>query len=251
MPTLSFEAQSYFKRYKELLLPSVTLVLVVALTLLVLLPQIYRVVEDFKGLGKLKTKLGLLNEKAILLENLDVAELTIRTREVMLDLPVEEDLGYFVGSVRNTVEKSGVALEGVQLAATAEVQATASAEAASKLVSSGRTSELYIPLKINIGGSLVALRQLLTDLNVSAPVSEMQSFAFGRSAGDELFGGSVTVHYYYFPAPATIGLAEQPLAVVTASEESTYQQLAQLRKLELGAAGALPEVKTGQEEFIR
>ena len=247
---ISFEAQSYFRRYRQLVLPTITLLVVVVLSLTVVVPQVLQAYNDWRSLGDLNKKRAVLIEKGTVLENLDAGELTVKVREVVTDVPTDEDLGYFVGSLRGTVERSGSALYGVQLVGVAEVQAASVSAATTVRTAKPSGKERSIPLAVNVKGSLDGLRQLLTDIDSSAPLSETQGFSFSRNLKDEVFSGSLTVRFFFSPLPTTIGAVDLPLSVITSADETIYEQLAQLKKIE-DAAGTLPEVETGQEEFIR
>lgn len=240
MTNISFEAQSYLKRYQQLVLPTVVLIAVVGLTLFVVIPQMAQIWADWGNLQTLKQQVGKLTEKATVLSNLDAGELTVRTRELIADIPADEDLAYFVTGVRSMADQAGVGLTSVELVGVAEVEASVSAVT--------KKGEQFIPIKIGVIGSLTKLREFLTVMNTSVPLVEMQEFQYGRALGGDSFSGVVTLHFFYSNAPGSIGASDQPLPVISAAEEEAYQKLASYLEPKVTE---IQQVQTGQTEFIR
>lgn len=241
---ISFEAQSYLKRYRQLILPTVTLVMVVGLTLAVVIPQTVQAVADWKSLQALKQQVGVLTEKATVLSNLDLNELTVRTREVVADIPNDEDLGYFVAGVRSIAEQSGTGFGQVDLVGVAQVEASATAETKT----AAKKGEQVIPLKVGVSGSLSDAKEFLRVVNNSVPLVELLEFQYGRGLGEDNFGGSVTLNFFYLGVPTTIGAVDQPMPVITSAEEETYQALASYLEPK---TMEVQTVQTGNKEFIR
>lgn len=253
MAQITFEAQSYLKRYHQLVLPTITLVLVVVLTLAVLVPQILVLVDDFGALGKLQSEVGNLRQKATLLASLDNTELQLKVLKLTVALPLTKDLGYFVGAGRMVAQSSGVAFEGVEFLGdqdappppTQNKGARLGEKAVAKKTSQKRAAS---SMRLTVRADMAGIQQLLTTAANSLPLNDVEELSFSRSPGESLLRGTLNLSFYFSPAPQSIGASDQPLPVLTSADESTYQTVAQFSEPE---TSLLPEVEVGQEIFIR
>ena len=247
------ETQSFWsqrQKYEPLMLPAVSVVVVLLLTVLVLIPQVRRLVVDFREIGELRERVRVLSEKAVVLGNLDRAELAVRSSKLSQALPSDEDLGYFLTAIRSMARRSGSQFNGVELLGRADVEQPIYAEgvpqAARKRVPL-RQKEDAVLIAVILQGEVAALQQFLLEVERSIPLASLTELFFGGERGASELTAKLTLKYFYSPLPETIGVRAQPLQVITGAEEQVYDQLAEFAEPEVVE---LPRVPTGNKDLI-
>ncbi len=242
----SFWSQRY-RKYEQLTLPGLALVVAVALTVIVLIPQMNSLWQDQQEIRELNKKLAALKEKAALLQTLDAAELANRSDKLRQSVPNNEDLGYFILGAKDATNKSGMKFRGVEMMAQSEkpAEAAGTPEIAKRktvvMVKKNQTT-----LEISLQGNLAPLVEFLRLAEESLPLNKIVKFNFSRQQTQEMIG-KVTVDYFYLPLPETIGAPEAQLPVITQAEEQVYSQIAEFTAPEVVE---LPEVPVGNTNLI-
>jgi len=206
------------RRFEQLTVPGLVVLVVVLLTLLVLLPQAKGLFEDIKQNRLLKEQGETLNQKATTLKSLDPTELTNRVNKLELATPSEQDVGYFLNGLRSVTRRAGVEFNGADLLVS------------KSQLEEGPREETTVQMDVKVAGELLGLRQFLREIDESLPIMELESFSFRRSGDGVKFDGSLQILFYFLPKPNQIGKVSNPLVVVSKSEKDLYDQIFNLKE---------------------
>lgn len=246
------EPQSFWSqrnRYRQLMVPGLSLVAIILLTVLVMIPQIQNAVADRRETLELRVRVAVLKQKSEVLANLDVVELNIRSDKLAAALPSTNDLGYFLLGVRSMAERAGVLFQGMELVG---VERTAVTEASgvpaiARRQTQVRKQENVARILVQLSGDIEQLRRFLQEVEESIPLAHVDEFSFGNVDADGFLRARVTLKYFYSPVPDALGKAEQELPVVSAAEEQVYRRILELREPDVVE---LPRVPTGNQNLF-
>ncbi|MBI2009958.1 MAG: hypothetical protein HYS86_02140 [Candidatus Chisholmbacteria bacterium] len=247
------QAFDFFGRrqaFRQLVFPTVSIGLVVVLTLVVLIPQVQGLIEDFRVEEEMREKLVLLQTKVAVLGSFDAAMLRGRTERINQALPSSEELGYFIGSLRQVALRSGVIFAGVEVLG--QPTRTVMEKQLSQTV--GRTKKVTLEkneeateMLVTVIGDLAKAGAFISEMQKSLPVVTIADFTSVREEGAAELTSRMKVTYYYAPPPETIGAGETPIKEITAAEEQTYTALTSLTVPEVEVS---PLVPTGKTDFM-
>lgn len=237
------------KRYEKLSVPVLVLVVIGALTTLVLLPQINQAWNDYNEIGDLRRTVGVLKSKQSFLQNLNSAELQTRAQKLEEVLPNEEDLGYFLTSVRSLARRTGIQLKGVSLLSggSSESEEAPGVPAVARRQIVRKPKENLTRLGLTTQGTLQQLEQFLAEAETSAPIVKVENFTFSQISEGQDYSANMTVSFRYEPSPASIGRADAPLSPISGAEDQLYDQILELK---LPETTVLPTVPTGNQRLF-
>jgi len=237
------------KQYQKMLLPVVSVLVVVVLTIFVLIPQIKAAVSDMEKAEVLAQRKQVLTEKATMLASLDVAELAIRVKTLSKVLPSDEDIGYFISGIRSMARRAGVIFEGMTFAGSSSPKPIVYGEGVPEVAKRRvvqKPKEFTALIDINLGSNVDSLQEFIRQVETSVPLSTLEEVSLS-SARDKVDSARVLLKYYYSPAPELLGGSESPLKVITSAEDQIYQDILGLSEPEVVE---LPRVPVGNNRLL-
>lgn len=193
---------SFYSKYQLIIFPILVAISSIILIVLMIYPQITRLLTNEQSLREIRHNLQFLEVKAQDLESLDEVDLTTRVSVSLAALPADKDFVQAVGAIQQLVQRSGFELISLQLGSSKE--------------SSG---VLGFAIKIEISGPKITLGQLLTSIETSQRVMKVSSIEVTATRSGDLINASLTIDVFYSPVPSTIGAINAPLPKLTSEEE--------------------------------
>lgn len=212
------------KKYRFVLLPLASGLIIVLTTTLFALPKIKTIVELKGGLGKEEAKLSRLTEKSALLEGLDEYELGKRVAMVEEALPSKKAVAEILAALSFVAEESNASLVGFDISP-------------GKLFP--ETFEEII-FKATFEGPRDEIEKILRRVNQVLPVTRVIGFNIKETKT------TLEIESYFSPLPKSLGKIDTPLPKISKEEEGVYRKIAQFESFEK----RLPVVPTGKEDLF-
>lgn len=213
---------NYMGKYRFVLLPILSGLIIVLVTVFFALPKIRTIASLKDQLGNEKEKLSRLTEKSALLEGFDQHELDKKVTIVETALPSKKAVAEILVTLSSLSIDSGVTLVGFSISPGILVP-----EEPGELV-----------FQSTFEGPRENLKNFLTKAGKVLPIIKVISL------GIEQESATLKLESYYTPLPKTIGTIDTPLAKISESEEKIYQTIAQFESFER----KLPKVPTGKDD---
>lgn len=212
------------KKYRFVLLPFASALIIVLTSALFALPKIKTIVEFKGGLGKEREKLSRLTEKSTLLEGLDEYELGKRVAMVEEALPSKKAVAEILVALSFVAEESNASLVGFDIS----------------------PGELFpekfeeIIFKATFEGPRDDVEKILRRVNQVLPVTRVISFNIKETKT------TLEIESYFSPLPKSLGKIDTPLPKISKEEEGVYRKIAQFESFEK----RLPVIPVGKKNLF-
>lgn len=212
------------KKYRFILLPLVSGLVIFLTTVLFTLPKLKATVVSRGELEEKKERLSRLTGKATLLESLDEYELEKKVAIAEKALPSKKALAEILVGLSSLSSENGVSFIGFSIAP------------------GGLLPEEFEELvfQATFEGARDKLESFLGKLNQVLPIMKVTSFDIQE---EKIM---VKIESYSSPLPESLGKIDAPLPQITKEEEKIYQTIAQFESFEK----KLPTLPTGKENLF-
>lgn len=221
----SFSTQKLLQRYKVYLLPVVTVVLVIGLTITFLQPKISDILRAREELSQGKSKLDRLTQKASTLSSLDQTALRSKFKTLEGALPSEKDIPGFLVGIQRIANEASISVEAVELSA----GSISTGSAQTKTVPGGTNSSQVVTAKVTIKGTFGAIRAFLDKSSQTRRLVSIKGISLGGTEAQKA-SGEITIDLsfsiYFQPLPTTLGEISASLPQITTEEDKIYQKIA-------------------------
>lgn len=203
------QLQTFYQKNKIMLFPVVVAVASLSLIILVIYPQIAKLVANQQAYNEVLERSQLLEVKASELESLDEDQLSSNLSLALTALPTDQDLGGIIGVINQVVSNSGFTTVSLSLGQPSNTQSSGS----------------QFGLRVEAIGSRESLDILLNNIESSARVMKVSGveMSSGKTGGVTVV---VSIDVYYQPLPNTIGGVEAPLPKLSNEEQAIIAKLA-------------------------
>lgn len=201
--------QTFYQKYKIMLFPIVVAVASLSLIVLVIYPQIVKLITNQQAYNDVLQRSKLLEVKASELESLDENQLRSNLDVALVALPTDQDLGGIIGVINKVVGDSGFSTVSLSVGQPSD----------SKSIGS------QFGLKVEVSGLKESLDRLLNNIESSARVMKVSGveMSAGKTGGISVV---ISIDVYYQPLPNTIGGVEAPLPKLSNEEQAIIAKLA-------------------------
>lgn len=230
------DKQLSLEKYRAFLFPAVVVVLIALSTIMILKPKIDDLSQLRRGLSRQKKELTQLSQKVAVLEGYDQNELKTRANRALKVLPAEKDAPLLMAILRSSVNDYNLELGSLDIRV-GEIS-TESAEPVTK--------DKPLPalqLQLDIAGSLNDFYDFLNNLELMAPIFEIDQIAMSRQGSS--IGAKMELSSYYLTLPTDIGKMTRQIVPINFEEEKIYQEVSRYKLPSTGMA--LPLVGSGKE----
>ena len=213
--------------------PLIALLVIVTSLLAVLVPQLRGISEGREKLKEDKEVLAKMVAKRQLVEELDEQELNQTLIVLNRILPNDKPVFQAVGMMVNQASKASVGLSTYSLEPGMVGEATAAAtgkEDKATMEMPGKLNNL--PLEFSVEGSFENIYSLLTNWELTAPLSKVNSldmtgFSEAVEASDyrDLVSAKLGATIYYAPPPATMGKLTDELPEISQAKWKLVEEL--------------------------
>ncbi len=212
------------KKYRFVLFPLATGFIIVATTVLFVLPKLKIIVEIKQSMKNDKEKLSRLTDKVNLLEGLDEYELGRRVAVSEAALPSKKAVAKLLTATSFLAEETGASLVDFNISPGEVLPEKSEA----------------VTFEATFKGPRDEIEKVLRRANLVAPVIRVLSFNFEASRT------ILEMMIYFSPLPKTLGRVDTPLPKISKEEEKIYEKIAQLESFEK----RLPPVATGKDNLF-
>ncbi|MBI2020287.1 type 4a pilus biogenesis protein PilO [Candidatus Daviesbacteria bacterium] len=199
----------FYYAYRLYIFPLVIGLSCIILIILVIYPQISKLISNRKVEGELKDKTILLEAKAEQLESFDAQALSKRVDYVLSSYPAEKDFATTVGLIPQIAANSGFSVTSLNFA------------------SSSSEGEKNYRVSLDVIGPGSLIDTFVSDIESSARLMRVSNLEIsaGRS-GDEI-NATIGIDVLYSSLPAEFGTVDTPLPEFSAKDEDVIAKLAQ------------------------
>lgn len=176
-----------YERYKDFILPFFIILASFLIFARVVLPSIF---DFLDAREKQKTELETLSNmenKIILLKDLDEAGLDSQLRIVSKALPIGKDFEAVLNAISNASDKSSVSIARFKFS----VGSLSEEEEGVREV--GQFPIYNLEMDLTVNGSSVAMNDFIGRLNKTLPISEISEISAGKDTSD------IKISFYYKP----------------------------------------------------
>lgn len=201
------------------------------------IPQVKQILAVRQSLKQEKGRLEQLVQKSTALENLDEQELKDNFQVTQDSLPSEKDIAGLLYTLARLENETSVTIEGIELqpglistpSANLSITATPSAETKGKApppkTKPSGGSET-IDFEINVSGSFLTVRNLLSKITEINPLLTISSVSFSGEGGN--VKAEISLSYNYQLLQSLYVNVEDPLPLPTNKDKEALSEVAKL-----------------------
>jgi len=221
---------------------------------LVIWPKINQILDLQTDNKQLVARAQNMEDKASILASLDKNKLEEQLASSEQLLPSDKNVFSILRQVELNAAQSGVLLNKVEAVAGTINEANSSsspiAPTAAALPSADLTEDLApkVQIKLSITSDYLALLKFLSSLYSFSRVVSIDGISLSAAFGESLqLRSSFTVDAYWKGLPYELGSIENPIEVLTASEEQLLQTVSRPESIQ---APAVPAVAVGRNDLF-
>lgn len=205
------ELLKFYDKFKLLIFPAVIVLSSLILIILVIYPQVTKLLANQKAAGEIAEKSKFLEAKVQTLESYDPADLALKVNSALSSYPVDKDYVNVLRLLQNIIAQSGFSIVSLSLGAVSE--------------RSGNVSSYG--LKLDVLGPTIKLPTLLSNIESSYRLMRLSNLE--TSAGKDLqTSASLNVEVLYASGPVGFGSIDSPLPELSSEEETILARLARV-----------------------
>lgn len=183
-----------FEKYRVLFIPLVALVIAILVSVLVTVPQIFKLLDTFKTIDELSVKKTSLGQKVSDLEAVNIAEYRKNLDTALVALPADKDIPGVMSEILVSLGGSGMKLNGITFS--------------NSPVESDVAQEFTVT--IDALGSEASLKNFLERVTLAPRLIKLVSINVGLSSGNNV-NATVSFATFYQTLPNTIGAVDEQL----------------------------------------
>ena len=220
----------------------------VLILILVIRPLAAKLSANLAARNQLTKRMDSLQNKLNTLEGIDTVLIEDRVKDMEAVFPSVKPIVPLMASLSQLASNQGLTFGGLSLSPGSLSQASAS-----KDKKSAATGLNDLSFGFQIGGSFDEISQFLHSLENTAPLMKIEEVGLtiktnplpGRE--ETMVVADIKVAAYYQAPPKTIGKIDQPVKLLTRSEEALLNQLVSFKKL----PQVIPQTSAGKENLFQ
>lgn len=193
-----------YKKYRAFSVPLFALIIAILLSVLVTIPQIYKLLHTYKTIDELKQKKIFYQKKASDLEAIKVFDYRNDLDTALVALPVEKDIPGVIGEILVSLGGSGMHLGGISLSSSPQV--------------SEKTEEYNI--SIDAAGTETSLRNFLERVKLAPRLVKLTAINVENASSGSL-STRITFTTFYQALPNNISAIDVELPEIGKNDTST------------------------------
>ena len=196
----------FYASYKIFIFPMIIALCSLILIILVIYPQIVKLIGNQRDLGELVNKSQFLDTKVLALEGYNGEDLSKKVTLSLASYPSDRDFGYVIGLLQNISAQSGYNVVAISLG------------------DSTKGNQSY-SVKMELIGSASLLPILISNLENSNRLMRVSSVETSNRDTSSV-NVSLTVDVLYASLPTTFGTEDSPLPALSQKDEELLVKLA-------------------------
>lgn len=190
----AFFTDNKYEKYRVLLVPLLVIISAIFISVLVTIPQVFKLVNTFKTIDELGQKKLSYQKKASELESINTTEYRNNLDIALVALPVEKDIPGVMGEILVSLGGSGMHLNGITF---------------SNSPAESEKAEEY-SIAIDATGNKTSLGNFLERVTLAPRLIKLTSINIETVSGDSL-NATVSFATFYQTLPNTIGSVDDQL----------------------------------------
>lgn len=199
----------YYNKYRIIIFPAVTAVAALILIGVIIVPQLFKLIENNETYTTMNNTNTFLDAKAQELTQIDNNALKNKVDLSFLALPANKDLAEVIGLLQKIVADSGLVLASLQFGKDSVVDGQ---QAFRVIIEVQGLSTSFAPLMDSIERTYRPMK--IDSVEISSPRASLDVTA------------TLNIDVFYTPVPKAIGGLEAPLPKLTAKDEEVIAGLA-------------------------
>lgn len=222
------EIASFYLKYRIFIFPGVVALSSLILIILIIIPQIFKLISNQNKEGDLISKSKFLEVKAQALENYDINDLSSKASIALSSYPADKDFSNVIGLIQNLTLQSGFSIISMNLA-------TATTKTAG--------SEKY-NIELSLTGPRLQVEAFLSAIEGSTRLMKVSSIDIANTIDPQIVNLSLNLDILFGPLPSSFGSADSPLPELSSKKlellaklTNDFTPVASLENIELPARG--------------
>lgn len=206
--SLSFFSSPFYLKNRPLLIPGAVLVVAVLISVLVTIPQFFKLFETFKRIEELNTKIAFFKNKISALEGIDLELYRKNLDTALIALPVDRNIPGVTGELLVALSGSGMTLNGITFS---------SSEPESEKITEYN-------LKIDVSGTEENLKNFLDRVKATPRIIKLSSIDVSKGKSNKL-SASVGFVTLYQQLPKNITAVDEPVPLLTPQDSQALSAI--------------------------
>lgn len=188
LKSLPFFADAKYEKYRLLLVPLIVLISAILISILVTIPQLYKLFNTFKTIAELEEKKLFYQKKASELKSIQVQDYRDDLNTALVALPVEKDIPGVIGEILFSLGGSGMDLSSITFS--------------SSPAESEKVEEYTITIEAS--GTETGLRNFLERVTLAPRLIKLTKIQVDNGTNNKL-NASIAFTTFYRTLPTNIG----------------------------------------------
>src|SRR3989344_6009772 len=201
----------FYSTYRLFIFPGVVSLSCLILIAFIIFPQTSKLISNSKLESDLKSKQGLLEAKAQVLENLDEQDLSNKVNSALSAYPSDKDFASVVGLLQNLSGQAGFTI------ASLTINQSGSAKY-------GNSQSYSVKLEILGPDSLIP--SFISTIESSPRIMRVSTMDINTTRATDILNLVLSLEVLYGELPSTFGTVDSPLPQLTSKDEELIAKLA-------------------------
>lgn len=199
----------FYVSYRLYIFPFIVAFSSLILIVLIIFPQIYKLITNQKTEGELTNKSKFLEVKAQTLESFDAADLSNKANLSLLSYPPDKDFGNVIGLIQNLTTQSGFVVVSMSIGTTT--------------VKIGESDSYSIQL--NVTGPKSLSKVFISNIEGSTRLMKVGNIEISNTSQAQIANLSLNLNVLYAPIPTSFGSIDSVLPTLSESDEQLLAKI--------------------------
>lgn len=221
-----------FQKYKYFILPVVSVLVCILLSIAVIVPQVFEIFNSAKVITQAKEEYDFFSNKINILENVKVAEYKNDINTSLIALPPDQDVTGVLDQVIYLIGANNLRIENIMV-----VNFNASAASAPK---AGAPNAFQI--RVTVSGDETDLRNFISAINQLPRIMKISELRLSGSRTGGAIQAEISLTTYYQSLPTTIGDINQEVSPISEADQNILGTIQNNAK---AVPGSISQVSSG------
>lgn len=218
----------FYAKYKMYIFPSLVALSSLFLIVVVIFPQVSKLISNQSAVGKLVNKSSFLENKVQALESYNKEDLSREVNYALVVFPQDRDFGGIIGLMQQIAGQSGFTITGISIGnASVQIKNATSFE-----------------VRLEAQGARNLLPIFFRNLENSRRLIKVNSFGITSGAGSQVISTSLVLDILFSQAPKDYGTIDSPLPELTQKDQELIATLASLSSAPVSASPSATQFGT-------
>ncbi len=201
---------NFYLTYRLYIFPAIVALSSLILILLIIIPQLFKLISNQKTQGELINNLKFLEVKAQALDNYDSRDLSNKVNYTLASYPRDKDFGNAIGLIQNLTIQSGFSITTMTIGTSSNKTAN---------------SQSY-SIQLQVVGPKNLISAFLSNIENSTRLMRVGSIEITNAPGQQAVNVALNLDILYAPVPGSFGSIDSTLPELSQKDQALLATLA-------------------------